>query len=343
MPYGAGAAYNTIRAASTASLLHRSGRVVEQIRRRRNLLNIILGDTVPDLKNSGVKFERVRYLSGREIKMPVIGKRISGSILNKGSAELGSSVVTASDHLLAASFDYALYFNKQYIAQTEIDAARGKPKEIDSLIQTYVTAMTDGFMETLATAIAGNALPGGNAIGGLQAMVSNGINNSGATDESAFANYGIDRSDAGNVFWRSNYMNAANDFTLDKLAGYIASSETTGSTITLLALNPAPYVRLRRSTELMNGTTFDERINKIGARHVVYNGVAILADDYLPASQAYLLDPDSFVIYMQEQDQYFGDLTKDDSKQRAWYLELGAYVQFLCDRPSSNTKIVNVN
>ena len=346
-----GATYNNTLIASATSQLHRSGQIIEQIRKRYPLLNVLMGEAMPDgTRLGGLQFRRVKYTGGKEIKIRLLGSDLQPSVLSRGSNELSASTPAAFNGIAAATVRTTPYQRKQYISGSEIEEIRGKESETESLLQDYVKAWTVGFMEKLSTDICSTNLPSATAVGGIQAMVSDGLTaaqrdayvDAAESNESAYAQYLVDRSDSDNAFARSGYYLAGSTLDLDDLSTIQVNHEAAGGVAKICAMGPTAYSTIKRSVEALTAVTYDEEMTKLGARFVIYSGMTLVPEQRLPANRAFLLDPDTFTLYLNEIGNGFnpGGLVEDSSRENAYFMKFRAYVQFVCDRPASNAKVI---
>lgn len=340
MPIWNGTTFNNTLIASATSQLHRSGRVVNQIRGRYALLNVIMGEAMPDGTTfGGLKFARVKRTGGRSIKLRLLGKAISPSVLARGSAELVASTPASFDGIGAVDFRTAPYQRKQYIAGSEIEEIRGREAETSDLINDYYQAFVDGFLNKLNQDICSDALPSATAVGGIRSMVSTGL---AADGEGAFATYGLDRSDNDNAFFRSNLEGSVGVLTWQKLGAYQVSAESRGGVLRLGVWNPQVFAKLKTDIESLTQVTYDEKMTSLGARHFFYSGMAHIPEGNLPVGEGYLLDPDTFTLYLDETQPITSGVEEDPSRENAYFMKMRAYAQFLCDRPGSNIKLKGI-
>jgi len=310
-----------------------------------------MGEAMPDgTRLGGLQFKRVKYTGGKEIKVRLLGSDIQPTVLSRGSNELAASTPAAFTGIAAGTVRTAPYQRKQYISGSEIEEIRGRESETEGLLQDYVKAWTIGFMEKLSNDICSTNLPSASAVGGIQAMVSDGltavqrasITDGAETNESAFATYLVDRSDDDNAFCRSSYFLAGTTLDLDDISAHQVNHESAGGVARICALHPTLYSPIKRSVESLTHVTYDEEMTKLGARYVMYSGMTLVPEQRLPTNRAFLLDPDSFTLYLNEVGNGFnpGGLVEDSSRENAFYMKFRAYVQFVCDRPASNAKII---
>jgi hypothetical protein len=340
MPLWDGTTLNNTVLSHLFTKIHKSGYAIQHNRKRNGFFSVMLGKGFEDGTKAKFNFERLKWIGGEAIEIRHQAGNITNEYLTRGTGELALRSPAISNNVGNSKLGVALLYAEAPFTQSEIDEIQNAPEEVKKsktgvLVQERYEQIQEGMARTLNMAMLGANAPGSTQIGGLKYMVSDGV----STGETAYANYLVDRSAAGNEWARSTVVSVGGTLTLGTITDGILAASQNRSSVELAVCTPLVWKKLKElAQQSQRVLDVNEDVLSLGARNFSYDGVTFLYDHDLTDNEIYLLDPSTFALYCRTENTV-AEVMKDVTRKGAHVMQVYQYWQFLCDQPNKNVKI----
>jgi hypothetical protein len=287
-----------------------------------------------------VQFERLERISGNQIEVKLLGALDSISTVADGSAEIATATPAYTSNMFgSATFDLTHYAQTKGVPSSEYNRIQGKEAKTLKYVDDVFNQLMLSLENTIGTAINGTAAPARTTLGSWVYAVSDGV----STGETGYAVYGLDRSDAGNIDYRSYVNITTGDLTLSKIRLVKNQNRIHGGKNQLGVCETSVYTKLQSLVEAYTVIESDADWQQFGGEYTQYGKTRFVLDQRSPTQTMGILDPESFVFYQNMINFTEAGFIRAPHLVAGYVLPWECWTQLICVQPSRNGKLTGIS
>jgi hypothetical protein len=318
-------------------------KAIEIVRKENGLLYAILGKSWQDANSpTGVSFERLERISGNQIEVKLLGALDTITTVADGAAELATSSPAFTNNMFGSvTFDLTHYAQTKGIPSSEYNRIQGKEAKTLKYVDDVFNQVMLSIENTIGNGINATASngPSRTVLGNWPQAVSDGV----SSGETAYAVYGLDRSDNANVDFRGSVGVSTGDLTLGKIRSLKNTIRTKGGKNQLGIAETSVFTKLQLLVEAYTEIESSQDWSQFGGEYVQYGKTRYILDQRAPTQQMAIIDPESWVFYQNMINFTDAGFARAPHLVAGYVLPWECYCQLICLQPSRNGKLTGIN
>ena len=328
-----GSAINTNETAMVFNQLANM-KAIAMVRNKHGFLYAVLGkQETGSTPGAGTGFQRLKKISGKKIEVKLLGKLASPGTVADGSAEVATETLThTTDYWGAAEFDLAHYVYKHPVPHSELMRFMGDEAKTASYLDEVFQLVMLSYEKVWATALSTAAAPSRTVLGGWNFAVD---------DDNTYGT--IDRTDSTNADFQGVVKASTGDLTLPKIHTEMDNVRVNGGRVSLGVAGATVYGKIRQLIQPYTQVTYDKDWTEFGGEHIRYAGVSFTLDPDCPTQTLGLLEPESWLLYMDKDTAFTSSgLVHDISRVSTHVLPTEFWMQLICKSPNHNARMEGI-